>query len=225
MRRYAVIAARLRCLSTAGVLALSVLAGSLGAASPASAQTVRNFSASNAAIARAIWFTFSTTSFTETTVIVSKSRQGSELFIHQFTGNLDANGNLTGGTETFATGTSGFSFAIDQRLTTASLSGSGPWPGLTCTLDANGNQIGCNPTTFTGGVAADWTGQGPISRSQSTTHVKEPGFNELLHDNGTFRFATATGTVDGVPLGATESFTSLATDDSVFVVICIGTSC
>jgi hypothetical protein len=205
-------------LAAAAVTALAVA----GPASPASAQTVRNFGTSRAATAMAVWGTSSATSFAETTVVVSKSRQGSELFIDQFTGKSDANGNFTY-TDTLADVTSGFSFAIDQKLTTASLSGSG-LPGSTCTFDANGNQIGCSATTID--AAADWTGQGPISRSQFTFHGSKPGFNELIRDRGTMRDATATGTVDGLTLPTSDlASASIGTDDSVDLAICIGKTC
>ena len=62
--------------------------------------------------AEAHWFTSSATSSTDTFVNVSKSMQGSELFVDQFTANFDANGNFTGATDTSADVTSGFSFAI-----------------------------------------------------------------------------------------------------------------
>src|SRR5215472_16251745 len=73
--------------------------------------------------ADAFWFTSSATSFTATSVNVSQSKQGPELFVDQFTGNLDANGNFTGGTDTFTDVTSGFSSAIQKQLTSASTSG------------------------------------------------------------------------------------------------------
>src|SRR5436309_11041597 len=84
--------------------------------------------------AAADWFTSSATSFTDTFVNVSKSLQGSELFVDQFTANFDANGNFTGATDTSADVTTGFSFTIDKaQLTSASTSGSG-LPATTCTF-------------------------------------------------------------------------------------------
>jgi hypothetical protein len=173
--------------------------------------------------AEALWSTSSATSSTDTFVNVSKSMQGSELFVDQFTANFDANGNFTGATDTSADVTSGFSFAIQQSLASASLSGSG-LPATTCTFDANFNLIGCSATTIDVNVA--WTGQGPISRAVFNDHFKSDGFSENDHFNGTDRAATATGTVGGLTLSASElQFADLGTANSGTVTVCIGTSC
>ncbi len=173
--------------------------------------------------AEAFWFTSSATSSTDTFVNVTKSMQGSELFVDQFTANFDANGNFTGATDTFADVTSGFSFAIDHALTSASTSGSG-LPATTCTFDANFNLIGCSATTID--VNVTWTGQGPISRSVFNDHFKSDGFSETDHFNGTDRAATATGTIGGLTLGASElQFADLGTANSGTITVCIGTSC
>jgi hypothetical protein len=173
--------------------------------------------------AEALWFTSSATSSTDTFVNVSKSMQGSELFVDQFTANYDANGNFTGATDTSAEVTSGFSFAIKQSLASASLSGSG-LPATTCTFDANFNLIGCSATTID--VTATWTGQGPITRAVFNDHFKSDGFSENDHFNGTDRAATATGTVGGLTLSASElQFADLGTANSGTVTVCIGTSC
>ncbi len=174
--------------------------------------------------ADAFWSTSSATSFTDTTVTVSKSRQGSELFVDQFSGNTDANGNFTGGTDTSADVTSGFSFAIEQpTLAGASLSGSG-LSATTCTVDANFNFIDCHATTID--VSGTWTGQGPISRSVFNDHFKSAGFSVNDHFNGTDRVATATGTVAGLTLGASElQFADLGTTNSGTTKVCIGLSC
>ena len=174
--------------------------------------------------ADAFWSTSSATSFTDTTVSVSTSKQGSELFVDQFTGNLDANGNFTGGTDTSADVTTGFSFAIDKgTLTSASTSGSG-LPATTCTVDANGNVISCSPTTID--VTVTWTGQGPITRAVVNDHFKSNGFSETDHFNGTDRAATATGTVAGSTLSASElQFADLGFTNSGTITRCIGTGC
>ena len=174
--------------------------------------------------ADAFWFASSATSFTATAVNVSMSKQGSELYVDQFTGNLDAMGNFTGGTDTFADVTSGFSFAIDKtHLTSASTSGSG-LPATTCTVDANGNVISCSPTTID--VTVTWTGQGPITRAVVNDHFKSNGFSETDHFNGTDRAATATGTVAGSTLSASElQFADLGFTNSGTITRCIGTGC
>jgi hypothetical protein len=192
-----------------------------GPASAASGQVTR-FSF-HGTFAEALWFTSSATSSTDTFVNVSKSMQGSELFVDQFTANFDTNGNFTGATDTSADVTSGFSFATKQTLASASLSGSG-LPATTCTFDANFNLIGCSATTID--VTVAWTGQGPISRAVFNDHFKSDGFSENDHFNGTDRAATATGTIGGLTLSASElQFADLGTANSGTVTVCIGTSC
>ena len=203
------------------VAALTVLALA-GPASAAPGQVTQfRF---HGAFVDADWFTSSATSFTDTLINVSKSQQGSELFIDQFTGNLDANGNLTGGTDTSADVTSGFSFAIDQtKLTSASASGSG-LPAMTCTVDANGNPISCSATTID--VTATWTGQGPISRGVANDHFKTDGFSVNDHSNGTSRTATATATIGGFPQPLGEpQFADLGTTKTGTTTVCRGTGC
>src|SRR5260370_34618550 len=82
-----------RALIGLAVTAFTVLAFA-GPASAAPGQVTR-FSF-HGIVADAFWSTSSATSFTDTTLSVSQSMQGSELFVDQFTGNTDANGNFTG---------------------------------------------------------------------------------------------------------------------------------
>jgi hypothetical protein len=172
----------------------------------------------------AFWFTSSATSFTDNFVNVSTSKQGSELIVDHFVGNLDASGNFTGGTDTSADVTTGFSFAIDKaQLTSASVSGSG-LSATTCTVDANGNVISCSPATID--VTVVWTGQGPISRAVVNQHVKSAGFSVTDHFNGTDRAATAAGTVAGSSVSASElQFADLGSTNSGTITRCIGLSC
>lgn len=181
--------------------------------------------------AEALWSSTSATSSTETDVNVSESKQGSELFVDQFTANFDADGNFTGGTTTVVGVpgaipgvTSGFSFAIDvPKLTSASVSGKG-LPATTCTFDANFNELGCNDITID--VNAAWTGQGPITREVDNFHMTTPGeFSIIQHSNGTSRAAAATGTVAGNTFTAAEAepdITRLGTTNSGTTKICIG---
>jgi hypothetical protein len=169
--------------------------------------------------AEAMWFTSSDTSTADTSVHVS-TEQGSVLIVDQFIADF-ANGTFT---ETFAEVTSGFSFAIDKALLgNASLSGSGV-PATTCTFDRDFNLIGCSATTID--VNVTWTAQGPISRGVFNHHFKSDGFSEIDHFNGTDRDATATGTVGGLPLSASDlEFADLGTTNAAIITICIGTSC
>ena len=204
------------------VAALTVLS----LAGPASAATgqVTHFRF-HGAFVDADWFTSSATSFTDTFINVSKSKQGSELFVDQFTGNLDANGNFTGGTDTSADVTSGFSFAIDQqRLTSASASGSG-LPATTCTIDANGNPISCSATTVN--VNATWTGQGPIGRSvvQRSFQVRRVQCERpLQRDQPHCHGRRDHRRLPAEPLGELQ-FADLGTAKSGTTTICRGISC
>jgi hypothetical protein len=210
-----------RALIGLAVTALTVLALA-GPASAAPGQVTQfRF---HGTFAAADWFTSSATSQTDTFIEVSQSNQGSELFVDQVTGNKDANGNFTGGFDTTADVTSGFSFAIDQAtLASASASGSG-LPATACTLDANGNPISCSATTID--VNASWTGQGPISRGVSNDHFKADGFSVNDHFNGTDRAATAIATFGGLPQPLGEpQFADLGTTNSGTTTICIGNSC
>jgi hypothetical protein len=209
-----------RALTGLAVAALALLALA-GPASAASGQVTQfRF---HGTFADALWFTSSATSSTDTFVNVSKSARGSELFVDQFTANLDANGNFTGATDTSADVTSGFSFAIQQSLASASVSGSG-LPARTCTFDANFNLIGCSATTID--ATATWTGQGTISCAVSNDHFKSDGLVFTEHSNGAGRAAMATGTVGGLTLTAGDvEIAELGTTDQGSVAVCIGTSC
>jgi len=198
------------------------LLGFAGTASAAPGQQVVQFRV-HGTFADAFWFSGTATSFTATSVSAQQS-QGSELYVDQFTANTDANGNITGGTDTFADVTSGFSFTADKaQLTTGSTSGSGI-PATTCAVDANGNETNCSATTIDLTVA--WTGQGPISRSVSNDHFKVTGFSENDHFNGTDRAATATGTFSGSTLSASDlQFADLGFANSGSIFRCIGNGC
>ena len=173
--------------------------------------------------ADAFWETSTATRVTDTEVDVSASKQGSQLFVDQFTAHLDAHGNFAGGTDTFSDVTRGFSFTRRHSLAGASLSGSG-LPATRCTLDADFNQTGCTATTINATVT--WTGQGPISRSGFNDRFKSDGFRVTDHFNGTFRAATATGMVAGRTLSARDlQFADLGTTKFGSTTVCIGSSC
>jgi hypothetical protein len=210
-----------RALIGFAITALTVLSVA-GPASAAPGQ-VTHFT-THGILAEADWFTSSATSFTDTLINASQSQQVSLLFVDQFTGNRDANGNVTTYTQTSAEVTSGFSFAIDKTaLTSASVSGPG-LPATTCTFDADFNEIGCNATTID--VNATWTGQGPLGRSVGNLHFKTDGFSVTSHSNGTSRDATATGTAGGLTLNAADlQFADLRNTHENETTICTGSNC
>jgi len=211
-----------RILIGVAVTALTIMASAGPAsASPGQVTHIRF----HGGFASADWSSNSATSNTNTFVSVSASKQGSVLYAEQFTSHLDENGNVTGGTDTFALGlTSGFSFTIDHAtLASAGLSGSG-LPATTCTVDAGGRPISCSDTTI--GVNVTWTGQGPITRSVYNSHSKTGLFIVSEHSNGTQRDATATATFAGFPEPPGElQFAALGISNSGTTTICIGTTC
>ena len=174
--------------------------------------------------AEADWFISSDTSFTDTFVNVSGTKQSQEMFVDRFTENFDSNGDFTGAIETIADVTSGFSFTIDSaKLNSASTSGSG-LPATTCTYDANFDLIGCTDTSID--VSASWTGQGPIAKETSNDHFQFDGFKVSSHFNGTDRNATASGSIGGVTLAPADlGFADLGRANSGETDICIGNSC
>jgi hypothetical protein len=176
------------------------------------------------AFADAGWSLSSGTSSASAGITVSTSKQGSGLFVDELTATLDANGNVTGGTDITVDVTSGFSLTIDQPgLASASVSGSG-LPATACTLDANFNPISCSATTID--VNASWTGQGPIGRSVSNEHFKSGGFSFTEHVNGTSRAATAAGTIGGITFSPADlQFANLGTTKAGSTSVCIGNSC
>jgi hypothetical protein len=206
-------------------LALTAVTGlALALAGPASGASgqVTHFRF-HGGFAEAFWETSTATSFTDTSVTVSTSKQGSGLFVDRFTAHFDANGNFTGATETSSEVTGGFSFTLRHRLAGASLSGSG-LPAVRCTFDADFNQTGCTATTI--GVTVTWTGRGPIAREVSNEHFKSDGFSVTDHFNGTSRDATASGRVAGGTLSASAlQFADVGTAKSGSTTVCIGNGC
>ncbi|MBO0824927.1 MAG: hypothetical protein J2P27_13880 [Actinobacteria bacterium] len=126
-----------------------------------------------------------------------------QLFIDQFTTNFDADGNFTGGTDTFTDVTEGYSFSSDGiKMTTGSLSGSGI-PATTCDVDANFNDTNCTDTTMD--LTVDFTGQGKVVREIANDNINLGLLHERDHLNETDRQGTtATGTLSGSTLGDSQ---------------------
>ena len=213
-----------RALISFAVIPLTLLA----VAAPAAAATgkVSHFRF-HGTFAEAAWSRSSATRFTETSVLVTKTKNGSELFVDVFRGKL-RDGEFAGGTDTTLRGTgrapfltTGFSFAINApKLTSASLKGSA-LPARKCTIDATGNQTGCTRTTID--VNVRWTGHGPITRTVSNFHMKTAGFSLSSHSTGTSRAAAATGTVAGLSLTRRQlAFADLGMTKSGEIKRCIG---
>ncbi len=209
-----------RTLAGLAVAALTVLALA-GPASAARGQVT--ILRSKGTLAEAFWFSSSATSFTSTTVSVSQSGGASPvLTVYQLIGNLDAEGNFTGGTQTVVDAArSGFSFAIDTaKLASASVTGSGLL-ATTCTVAADDTVSDCHGTTLD--VNADWTGEGPITRHVSHDHFHADGFTSNSHTSGINRAASATGTAGGLTLSAADVVFAVLTRQGESVMqLCIG---
>ncbi len=213
-----------RALFGLAVAALTVLALAGPAGAAAGQAHVFRF---QGAFAEAVWTSSTDTSSTETDVTVSTSRQGSELFVGQFTTNFEG-ANFTGFTSTQVGVpgepggvTSGFSFAIDQvKLTSATLSGAG-LPAQTCTYDTAGD-LTAPCTDGTVDVEATWEGQGPITHGVNNSVMSGGGTVFVFHTNGTSRNATATATFTGLPAPLGDlSFADLGTTNSGQLKLCI----
>jgi len=209
-----------RALITTVVAAIAVLA-SAGTADAARGQTFHvRF---HGTFAEAAWETSTSNTVTDTYSVAQSSKTGDELFVDQFTANLDDQGNFTGGTDTFVDVTTGFSFGMTSRLRSAQVSGRGI-PATSCTFDQDFNQIGCSDTTIS--VDASWTGVGPIAHETFHDHFRSDGFSENDHFTGTARNATATGTIGGISLGTDALiFADMGTAKSGSSVVCIGNNC
>jgi hypothetical protein len=202
------------------VAALTVLSLA-GPASAASGQ-VTHFRF-HGGFAEATWTSSTATSSGTISTDTSITAANGGLFVEQFTSNLDASGNFTGGTDTLANVTSGFSFTIPQSLAGASVSGSG-LSARVCTFDADFNQTGCSDTAID--VNATWTGQGLIARGVSNGHFKNGGFSVSQHTSGTSRAATAIGTVIGITYSVADlAFADLGFTKEGSTTVCIGGSC
>lgn len=198
-----------------GVVGLAVAALTvLALAGPASAArgqvTHLRFQGS---FAEGFWATGNTGTFINAG---ASKKEGSGVVVDQVTTDPQT-GNAT---ETIAKGSA--SVTIDRSsLTSASVSASG-LQGTTCTFDETGNQIG-NCTSTTVDVTATWTGEGPISRAVSNEHFKTGGMSVTTHFNGTFRNATATVQVTGLPQPLGElQFADLGNTKQGDTTVCVG---
>jgi hypothetical protein len=156
-------------------------------------------------------------------------RQGQFLHFDVQVSDLDANGNITGGTDYLGTyapglGSTNYSETFDPRLRSASASGA-DLPSETCTYDADGFFTDCDNST-TADVDVAVTGIGPIFRRAETYHNSAFGllFNQTIA--GPHRAAVASAVIAGVTLPAEGfAFGTLAKGAQTEVFACIGPSC
>ena len=209
----------------AGVLvALTTAAMVITAAGSASAseQVVQHYSF-HGTVAEAVWDTRTPDTSTSTDITVARNQQGRRLFVYQFTDEFDQSGTFVGAAYTIADVTSGFALWIDASLSSASTSGQN-LPATTCSYDADLNPVGCTASTLD--VEATWTGQGPITRDESTAQFHSDGFTSTYHERGASRDATAIGVLNDLSLTSGDlEEAHLATATYGSLEVCIGSDC
>jgi hypothetical protein len=212
------------------ILALAALAALLLSAIPAAAATSGNafhFSATGKG-AEAGWSTFPADGipvvnvvYTDTFVFASEDAitQDGEVFsdkfafIDQISFKIDRRGNFVFVSETFGfAGGSDVNLAVDSKLNSASLTASVALQ--TCT------ERSCTDAGI-GSLVASWTGQGDIIRQSGTFHVTSKTFTESGQFRGSFRNATATGSLNGAGFGS-QFFADIFSSTSRDVFICHG---
>lgn len=168
----------------------------LALAAPASAATQVTHYTYSGRTAEAYWYEYSATSSSWCTIIASKHRAGDVyLYFGYGTSSFDPEtGALISSTDTQANLTSGFFYTISAGLTNASVKATG-LPATTTVYDANLNPTS-SQTTVDLNVA--WTGQGTVFRTVVNGTWGSPGVVRITaHDSGSFRNATAAGTING----------------------------
>ncbi len=109
-------------------------------------------------------------------------------------------------------------FSIDKKLNTAFVSGSVPmW---NCTY----NNVTGEETCVDGGtvaVSVNWAGSGELVKGSYKGHTVSKSFTSNYSNKGSWRTATATGTINGVNLG-TASWSSLSDYKDANVYVCHG---
>lgn len=122
-------------------------------------------------------------------------------------------------TDTVISATSGFSTTFTNPLAGAAVTASG-LSGTTCTHDVSFNQIG-DCSTSTVDLAVTWAGQGPIDRNGHHELIKAPGLVINSWAAGSFRDATATGSIGGTSLPASlEADLSTSTQGQICIGLC-----
>jgi hypothetical protein len=202
----------------AGLAASLVVAGA-----PASAASQHQVSTFHGVVAEAVWDTSSPTGSTSTDLAVARNSQGRWLSLYQFTTSIDESGRYTGATLLTASAQTGFSLLLNGALMQAHVSATS-LPATACTYNAADVLQTCNATTID--LAATWQGQGPISTTASEAHFHSDHFTSTYHERGFLRAATATGTVNGVPLSAADIVDAhLGKETYGDHEICVGSDC
>ncbi len=92
-------------------------------------------------------------------------------------------------------------FTIDNKLESATLSPVDIELNA-CVYDSDAETYICTEETVT--IAAQWTGEGNVMKSSSSSIFKYDDFMSKYSDNSMFREATATGSINDVDLGPSD---------------------
>jgi hypothetical protein len=115
-------------------------------------------------------------------------------FVDIFNYKFDRRGNFVFVSETFGFGGGDdVALSVDRMLSSASLKAT---VALTTCTDRRCSEAG------TGQLAGKWVATGPATRVNGTTTVTSPGFTETVHQKGTFRDASAVGSLNGTDFGS-----------------------
>jgi hypothetical protein len=140
------------------------------------------------------------------------------LFVDQVSYKLDRRGNWILISETFGyAGAADVSLSVDRQLASASASASVALQ--TCTADSHGS-YSCVDGGI-GSVAVSWVGQGDLIRQSGTFHYGSTGFTENGQFRGSFRNASADGSLNGGNLGV-PLFADIFNSSSRDIFICHG---
>jgi hypothetical protein len=207
---------------TVTTLTTAALTALLAAAPASAAPNQVRHDHFNGTFAEAVWF--NSASDAGLYIRASQAKTSNSLAVDEVIQTRDAQGNVTGTTETFADVTSGYSFSIDAvKLTTASIAGTG-LPATTCTFNENFDLVGCSPSVLN--AEATWTGQGLITHNTNNSRVRAGGFSVNEHLNGTNRDGTATALVNGIAFSTSDSeFAILGQAVSGTTTLCLGGNC
>ena len=141
------------------------------------------------------------------------------LFIDQFSYKFDRSGNFIFVGETFGfAGGSDVNLSVNSKLTSASVTASVALQ--TCTVDRRGN-FTCADAGI-GSVAASWSEQGGLIRSNGVSHFGSPGSTQNSHFRGSFRNAIASGSLNGAIIDGSPFFADIFSSTSRDVFICHG---
>lgn len=141
------------------------------------------------------------------------------VFVDQFAYKIDRTGNFVFVSETYGfAGGSDVTLSIAKTLTSGSVAANISL--FTCTVDRRGN-YNCVDGGI-GTLAASWTGQGDLIRQSGSYHTVSKGFTDNYKFRGTYRDATATGSLNGTPIAGQLYWADLFNASSREVFICHG---